>query len=219
MIYLAANNSGLWHLLRERWPVGMMFSPVGFRKPVRDDAQMPYAIDNGLFHAFGKPPKPTWQRAAVYGAMHKVWRDGYHQPLFSVVPDVPYKADETLGLAARHVPMMREMFPGASLALAVQDGMTFDVLDRFHVHVQAVFIAGSDEWKDRTLADWVAEAHCRDMWAHVARVNDTNRLRAARDAGADSADGTGIWRGDRKQKRRVLSEIVQMRLVGREVSK
>lgn len=208
MIYLAANNSGVFRLKAEGFPVGMMFSPEGFRVPVRGDVRVQYAVDNGLFHPFGEEPKPACDRAGLYWTLRKCWQGGFHKPMFAVIPDVPYRAEETIALARSHIHMLWSMFPHVSLALAVQNGMTPKVLDEFGV--QWVFVAGDDAWKDSTMAEWTREAHARGMKCHVARVNDRRRLMAARDCGADSADGTGIWRGDRKQKQRVLSELVQL---------
>jgi hypothetical protein len=72
-----------------------------------------------------------------------------------------------------------------------------------------LFVAGSDAWKDATVGKWKHEADRRGLQVHMARVNERRRLQLARDVGVDSADGTGIWRGDKKQKARVLTELMQ----------
>jgi hypothetical protein len=208
MIYLAANNSGVYRLARMGWPVGMMFSPAGQRRPKHG---IPYAIDNGLYHPFGSDPKPAAERGAVYGLLAKVSREAWPPLLFAVVPDMPYDAAETYRLLATHAPVMRNLFPTVPLALAVQDGMTPKVA--VHVAKRAgcswLFVAGSDAWKDATVGEWVDRGHAAGLSVHMARVNERRRLMLARDVGVDSADGTGMWRGDREQKGRILRELMQ----------
>jgi hypothetical protein len=50
MIYFPGNNSIIWRLKRDGYPVGMMMSPDGIRRPFRDDLQLAYALDTGLYH-------------------------------------------------------------------------------------------------------------------------------------------------------------------------
>lgn len=128
-------------------------------------------------------------------------------PLFVVVPDVPYNGERSRVLSAKHRHVLRYE-TDSPLAVAVQDGMTPDDLDGY----DAVFVAGSTEWKWSTAAMWCQEAKARGMWAHVARVNTIRRVRYCIDIEADSADGTGIWRGDRKQLGGVLQALTEGRL-------
>lgn len=211
MTYLPGNNSGIWRLHAEGFPVGMMFSPDGLRRPARGDVQLPYAIDNGLYHPFGTSPKPTAARARIYGVLARVELEGWHPPLFAVVPDVPYQDTATYRELSKHAPLMRELFPRVPLALAVQDGMHPRVAV-YCAKAQGcswIFVAGSDAWKEATVPEWVRYAHAKGLRVHLARANETKRLDLARRAGCDSADGTGIWRGDKAQKARVLRALVQ----------
>lgn len=203
MIYLAANNTRVWRLAQLGFPLGWMMSPAGWMRPVRGDRQMPYALDNGLYHPFGTEPRPASAIGHFYGMLAKAAE--HHEPLFAVAPDVPYDGAATLDRSVRHASIMRELGYGGRIALAVQDGMTPDVLD--DDRWQAVFIAGSTAWKWETMASWVDAAKARGMWAHVARVNTQRRIRQCMDAGADSADGTGIFRGDKVQLATVLSAL------------
>jgi hypothetical protein len=188
--------------------------PAGARRPVRNDLELPHAFDNGLYHKPDDEPKPASQRGAIYGMLARADRDGWPVPMFAVVPDVPYSAAGTFKLLDAHAPMMRELFPRVPLALAVQDGMDPKVATYIarRMSLSWIFVAGSDAWKDSTLYDWVTWGRERGLQVHLARVNERRRLQAAINAGVDSSDGTGIWRGDKKQKQRVLSELVQMLL-------
>lgn len=183
----------------------MMFSPGDLRNPMRDGLQMPYALDNGLFRPFGDPPARETDRLRIYASLARVVADGWHIPLFAVVPDVPYDGVTSRQVSTWHLDRLRDLFPTIPLAVAVQDGMVADDLEGY----QWCFVAGSTEWKLRTLLTWVNESHARKMQCHVARVNTRKRFMMVRDAGADSCDGTGIWRGDRNQKAGLLRDLIQ----------
>jgi hypothetical protein len=141
----------------------------------------------------------------------KVCREGWHPPLFAVVPDVPYDGEATYRELAKHAPLMRELFPTVPLALSVQDGMSPKVgaFVAKEAGCQFLFVAGSDEWKDRTAHDWAWEGERRGLRTHLARANETFRITLAKQAGCFSSDGTGIWRGDKSQKGRVLLALKQ----------
>lgn len=208
MIYLAANNTGCWRLRRLGFAIGWMMSPAGLMRPIRGAELMPYALDNGLFRPFGAPEAPPSERLRIYAACAKAVADAWPTPLFAVVPDVPYCGDRSLTLSRHHRPMMRDLFPSIPLAVAVQDGMDADALDGF----DWAFIAGSTEWKLATAVYWADACRERGMKSHLARVNGAPRMNLAKDAGCESADGTGIWRGDAKQKRAVLDALQQIGL-------
>ena len=71
------------------------------------------------------------------------------------------------------------------------------------------FLAGSTEFKWSNMPRFTLAAHGRGMWMHVARVNTIGKVRRCVDEGVDSADGTGIWRGDRTQLAGVLEALVE----------
>lgn len=168
---------------------------------------MPYALDNGFFHPPGEQPKDEAVMVpAFFAALRK--SKAFHAPLFAVVPDVPYVGAESIKRSRKWIGELRAEFPGVRFAVAVQDGMDESSLDGF----DALFVAGSTGWKWATASRWIAEAQRRGMWGHVARVNTKRGIWHCQDIGADSADGTGIWRGDRKQMQGVLDALVQPQL-------
>lgn len=184
MIVLLANNSG-WDagVLYGRYPecVGHLYSPPTGRRP---NFMPPYAIDNGRYASFvsGK----TWDESAflrlleTHGAAAR----------WVVVPDVVGDRDGTLREWDAWVPRLS----GLPLAMAVQDGMTAaDVPSEASV----VFIGGTTIWKRRTLCYW--PAHFDRV--HVGRINTEKWLWRCEDAGVESCDGTGWFRGDKRQFR------------------
>ncbi len=191
-----------------------MLSPSGgWKNPRLRAPAMPFALDNGLYHLPNHPPKGMKALPPFYAMLRRCLLAEMN-PMFVVVPDVPYDGDATRILSRKHSRHMRENGYKGPRALAVQDGMTPDDLDSY----EAVFVAGSTDWKWRTARGWVDEAKARGMWAHVARVNTRDRIRHCIDIGADSADGTGIWRGDKQQKRGVLEALMETLLAYSEIS-
>lgn len=206
MIYLAANHASVWRLRAEGWPMGWCMSPDGLRRPTKAGyGPMPYALDNGLYHAPDADPKPEIEGARILAALARVRREGWHRPLFAVVPDVPYDMDASRERSGRWRELMRKLAPGCPLAVAVQDGAQASDLDGY----DAVFVAGSTEWKWDTAPLWCERARERGIWSHIARVNTIRRVRHCIDMGANSSDGTGIFRGDRQQKKGVLDALVE----------
>ena len=84
--------------------------------------------------------------------------------------------------------------------MAVQDGM-----EPGDVPAEAgvVFVGGSTEWKWRTVRDW-CDAFDR---VHVGRVNTNGKLWECHEAGAESCDGTGWFRGDQRQLRGLIAYL------------
>lgn len=195
MIVMPANASGwLWHsLARETGRVGHLYSPRGQRGPW---PWLPYACDNGAF--------PCWNQAdnsfddTRWATTEHAWREllvwcqcAPTKPRWAVVPDRPGKGDETLARWEVYAPLVRAA--GIPCALAVQDGMTLDQARA--VSPDVVFVGGTTEWKWETAEMW-----CREFSrVHVGRVNSPAKLELLEQWGAESCDGNGWNRGDRKQ--------------------
>lgn len=187
MIVMPTNNSSM-HLgwLAGRYPgrIGWLLSPDGWRMPHR---WMPYALDNGAF--------ARWDEAAFLHLVRNcaaqiATRDLGHAPRWVVVPDVVADREATLASWERWAPELRAY--GWPLAFAVQDGMTqADVPPDADV----IFVGGTTEWKWATAWDWCNN----NPRVHVGRVNSYRLLWNCHDAGAESCDGTGWFRGDQEQ--------------------
>lgn len=214
MRHLAGNNSHVWRYLACGYPMGWMLSPAsGFKRPVRCGIHMPFAIDNGMYYPHGGTPKGQADLEAFYRFIE---RCSSYNPLFVAVPDAPYDGAKTRRMYQEHESLVRRAMPGVRVAMCVQDGMDESDLDAI-TPPGAVFVGGSTAWKWSTMPRWVEAAQRRGFHAHVARVNTISRVRQCVDAGADTSDGTGIWRGDRKQLAGVLEALSERHLfLGRE---
>jgi hypothetical protein len=196
VIYLISNHSSAWKLRKRGDDFGWLISHGGWNKPVRADEQMPYALDNGMYFEFGREPHGQDRICEFFGRCGKA--HGYHKPLFAVVPDMPYDWDETKRRWSIWSKPCKQLAPSWTWGIVVQDGATESDLDRLGVPVNksAVCVGGSSAWKDKTIPMWGRFCERHGLWLHVLRVNGADRINACKDAGANSVDGTGLFRGD-----------------------
>lgn len=185
---MLSNNGGLEvGYLAGRHPgrIGWLLSPAGYRRPPE---WLPHALDNGAFSAWTR--REPWDEAAYLRMLEKARLS--EPPLWALVPDVVADRAGTLKQWEKWSPHLRRALPGIPLGFAVQDGMgPSDV----PADADLVFVGGSTLWKWRHLLMW-CKAFQR---VHVGRVNSEGLLWEAHKAGAESCDGTGWMRGDRKQ--------------------
>lgn len=127
--------------------------------------------------------------------------------LFATAPDIVGNAEATLERSAPVLPMLRDL--GVDAALVAQDGLenltvpwdTFDCL----------FIGGSTAWKlGEAARNLTAEAKKRGKWVHMGRVNSFSRLKYANDIGCDSADGTYLAFGPKRNLDNLLSWLTEL---------
>lgn len=145
----------------------------------------PWALDNGVFGAWQKGVE--WDEEPFFAFLE---RFGFLKPEWVVVPDSVADRDGTLRMWQKYSPVLQTM--GMRLAFVAQDGMKpADV----PVDAAVVFVGGSTSWKWRSLPMWTANF----PRVHVGRVNTYKLLWAAHRVGAESCDGTGWFRGDKKQ--------------------
>lgn len=188
MIVMPANQRGIvagW--LAGRFPqrIGHLYSPGGLTQLY---PFLPYALDNGRYASTVK--NQVWDEDAYIEMLDRVAADTL-VPRWLLVPDVVADPDATRREwdVWAHRLSSRYRWP---LAMAVQDGMEPDDVPK---EAAVVFVGGSTEWKRRTLHDW-CDAHPR---VHVGRINTNRWLWECHNAGAESCDGTGWFRGDQEQ--------------------
>lgn len=184
---MPSNNTG-WDMgwLSGTYPgrMGWLMAPGGWRQPRRNLA---YALDNGAFPAWIN--KKPWDEDAFVELIESA-RTAAYPPSWVVVPDVVTDAKATLESWRQWVPALRDY--GWPLAFAVQDGMTqADVPSDAAV----IFVGGSTDWKWATVNGWCKH----NARVHVGRVNGYDKLWQCHEAGVESCDGTGWFRGDQGQ--------------------
>ena len=194
---MVSNNTG-WYthcLARETGRIGHLYSPDGWRRPV---PWLPYALDNGAFSCWDRKTNffdqveweqmyPKWQ--------HLVYRaaTASQRPLWAIVPDTPGNAVETIEKYKAYVQQVidAEIPP----ALAVQDGMTPDMVKSLYPSPVVIAIGGTDQFKWSTVELWKKEF----KRVHLLRCNMPEKLQYLEDLGIESCDGTGWVKGSRRQ--------------------
>ena len=147
---------------------------------------MPYAIDNGAWSAYLREEpwdERPWKALLV---------DFGGNADFVVVPDIVAGGLESLGRSKSYLPLVHEH---SELALIpVQDGMQESDLRPLIGPRVGIFVGGTTEFKEKTLAQW--SALCREVgaWCHVGRVNSVRRTFLCSNAQVDSIDGTSVVR-------------------------
>lgn len=187
MIVMPTNNSGIeLGRLCGMYPdrIGWLISPNSWKVPPE---WMPYALDNGAFGAWSQ--KTEWDKDAFVELLYRVVP--HRRPLWVAVPDVVADREATIAKWPRWSQLIREIV-NVPLAFVVQDGMTPSDVP---ADADVVFVGGSTEWKWKHLRTWT-EKFPR---VHVGRVNTERLLWMSHDAGAESCDGTGWFRGDKTQ--------------------
>lgn len=156
--------------------IGHLIGPGGWREPFPF-----FAIDNGAFAGFDP--------AAFRRLLDRVARSG-RAPAWVAVPDRPFDAVATLAMWHEWAPIVAAY--GWPLAFVVQNGHAPDDVPS---DAAVVFVGGSVEWKRATAPMWAA----RFPVVHVGRVTTARWVRHYGAAGVATVDGTGWFRGDRRQ--------------------
>lgn len=142
---------------------------------------MPFALDNGAWTAFqrGEPfDASAFERAVDMLGEGADW---------TVIPDIVAGGLASLDFS---LAWLDRLSGCRRLLLAVQDGMTPDLVRPLLSQRIGVFVGGTTEWKLATAMEWGQLAHHVGCHMHVGRVNTVRRIRLCAAAGADSFDGT-----------------------------
>jgi hypothetical protein len=195
MKVMPSNNRGFvagW--LAGRFPdrIAHLFS-VGGLSSIYD--QVTFSLDNGRFPAWSTGK--NWDEDAYIGMLDRVAELG-KRPEWILVPDIVTKADETLREWDRWCTRLQRY--GWPLAFACQDGHTPEDIP---AEASVAFLGGTTEWKRKHIRDF-CDAYPR---VHVGRINTGKWLWECDEAGAESCDGTGWFRGDQAQLAQLVSYL------------
>ena len=201
MIVMPANNSNA-HTLEMVFPgqLGLIMCPSGIRNP-RDltwalDSELYAAWRNSKFSELKSEIYKHWDKSAFLKMIE--WaKKQVSKPRWITVPDVPGNAYETLKQWDKWYPIMKKT--GFQLAMVVQDGMKPSDVPEGVV----CFMGGTTDWKWQNV-----ERFCAECWrTHVGRVNQYRYFWRCHEAGAESCDGSGVFRGDQKQLRGFIAYL------------
>lgn len=188
MIVMPANNTcWLVFWLSGRYGnVGHLYSPS---RRTRPNPCLPYLLDNGAFTA--------WDNKTEWDAEEFILHVEYYafkslRPIGVVVPDVVADGEATLRQWPAWANLLREKYH-LKVYLAVQNGMTPEMVRALEIQPDGIFVGGTTEWKWETVKEW---CECfPEIPVHVGRVNSPEKLLICHAAGVSSCDGTGWFRG------------------------
>lgn len=107
--------------------------------------------------------------------------------LFMAPPDVRVDCRATLELFRRwEREICDRSFPPAYAAQDGSEHFNFPPLAR------ALFIGGSDPWREAHTGPLIRRAQQAGLWTHLGRVNSRRRMFTCAAIGTDSADGTHV---------------------------
>ncbi len=157
---------------------------VSAKGPHRTEG-FPYAIDNGAWHSY--------QQGLPFDEMAflKVYEKLGAGADFVVLPDIVAGGRDSLAFSMKWKVQLKARCPQM---LAVQDGITVDDVKELVGPYLGIFVGGTSEWKERTMAQWGELARERTAWLHIGRVNSIRRISLCEAAGAHSFDGSSASR-------------------------
>ncbi len=144
-----------------------------------------YCLDNGAWWAHQN--EQPFDEAAFLKA-YKLLAVGAD---FVVLPDIVAGGMRSLAFSLDWRERLCRICPQL---LAVQDGMAAVHIAPLVGPELGIFVGGTTEWKERTMALWGAVARSRRGYFHVGRVNSARRIALCAAAGADSFDGSSVSR-------------------------
>jgi hypothetical protein len=170
---------------------------------------LPYCADAGCF------PVEAFS-ASRYMALVVKLAEAAAPPVFVVVPDVVRMSDD--GPVGDHDETLRQFevwLPRLEpfqlpLAFVAQDGLSDLDDDIPWDDIAAVFIGGSDHFKDDMTMDIAAACRARKRWCHLGRVNGRKRLRLALLSDVDSVDGSSLSRFPRVWLEKFVGDIREL---------
>lgn len=182
MLLTGANNATYRKLMREQPnSYGWFVQPRAYyRNKLSTDERIRWGMDNDAFKDF--------HAQRFFNALE------YFQPykdrcLFVVCPDSLSDHKQTLVRWWEWQGLIK--YFGFPVAFVAQDGLCLDEVP--WAQMDALFVGGSDQFKDRESHTVIQEAQKRGLWVHVGRVNDSeSRLRYCLSMGVDSIDGTAF---------------------------
>jgi hypothetical protein len=203
MIFYLGNTGKLSDIeLLRKHGMGTFLTATGWRTP---HPNLRYALDNGAFSAY---KNSTRFDDLGYEDFIRRHRDLNTRPDFAVVPDIVAGGHESLGFSMGwRVALKRMVGDFCPWYLAVQDGMTTEMVEPALVRFDGIFIGGSINWKLLNASMWVKFAHKHGMPAHIGRCGIPDRILWAVKIGADSADSTSPARDFKGRLPKILEAI------------
>lgn len=166
--------------------------------------RLPWFLDNGAYIDW-KAKKTfnltRWTRDLRY-IVYRLESDEWPMemaPDFTVIPDLVGGGKDSLDFSLDRLCWTEDLH--VPHYLAVQDGMSVNMVRKALPRFGGIFVGGTLQWKLDTMATWTHLAHNEGMLCHAGRIGTIPRVRLAEAAGVDSIDSCQpLWTKDRLAK-------------------
>jgi len=159
------------------------------RYPIHEGIR--WAYDNGAYSDFIHSRE--FDAEAFREDLTRFMEEGL-KPNWVVLPDIVQGGPRSLEHSLRWLEELPRQFP---YLIAVQDGMTREMVEPHMKPIRGLFVGGSSEFK-ATLPEWCQLAHDHGKICHLGRSSSINRILWAKVCEADSCDSSFFnWTRDR----------------------
>lgn len=145
-----------------------------------------YGLDNGAWSAY--LAKVPFKEEPFRVAVGKIGANA----TFVVAPDIVDGGLASLQLTLSWLNWLLERVP--VVLIAVQNGMVPSHVGHLLGPRTGIFVGGTSDWKEQTMAMWADVAHASGAICHVGRVNTARRVFLCAAAHVDSFDGSSVSR-------------------------
>ncbi len=156
--------------------VGILYTYPQFRRPRSEY----YALDNGAYSAY-----LNHKTADFSGYAEFIKR--YSNPDFVVLPDIVEGGLSSLYFS---INWLSKAPLGYTYFLAVQNGMSVELVEAELYRFAGLFVGGTFDWKKKTSSIWVKLAHSHNKLCHIGRIGIGRDILWAKAIDADSVDST-----------------------------
>jgi hypothetical protein len=105
-------------------------------------------------------------------------------PFMAIAPDIFQAGKASLEFTLAWLPRLPQDWPWY---IAIQDGIEPEDVEPYLHRFKGIFIGGSDKNHERA-KEWADLAHKHGLKCHYGRAGTPKKMRAAKEAGADSCD-------------------------------
>ena len=170
---------------------GIMVNPVSWRYSQNSALPWQYwALDNGAYKAY--TDNTDFDENKFLKTLYEKLPISEMLPDFIVVPDKVGAGVDSLTFSLKWIKKLKDL--DYNWYLAVQDGMSIEVVEKELHKFDGIFVGGTVKWKIKTGEEWVRLAHDHKLPCHIGRVGVFKRIVWAKRIGADSIDSTNFVR-------------------------
>lgn len=184
----------------------ILYTSPDFRTPKINN----YALDNGAYSDWKH--NKDFKGEEFLNFLSKYKNRDITKPDWVAVPDRVAEGNRSLDFSLKWKEKIPDYFD--RLLLVVQDGMSFENVEKHIDEFFGLFVGGTKRWKIDTSEDWIKLAHEYDKICHIGRISKYSEVMWAKRIGADSIDSTTWAQNFKYNSYKCLNDLdAQKRLI------